>query len=270
MVKPKAKCKANQGLNAVLQYLSAQLFLGPAQRKFFGKGLPVFTYHSIGDAPKGARDPFLYVSKARFDEQLAKLAEGGFTSGSLEELPAEGNPGKKVVITFDDGYRNVLKNGLEALTRSRFSAMQYLVAGMIGTRNEWDVKHGDVPEALMDAGEIREWLAAGQMIGSHSLTHRNLTKLSEAETREQILGSKKKLEDAFGVAVKHFAYPGGKWTPQVRDLVKEAGYLTACTTEFGVNTAQTPKFELKRIVCLSEREMLAKVKHRIARKFGAK
>jgi peptidoglycan/xylan/chitin deacetylase (PgdA/CDA1 family) len=120
----------------------------------------------------------------------------------------------------------------------------------------------------MDAGEIREWLASGQEIGSHSLTHRNLSKLSQSEAREQIMGSKKKLEDTFGIAVRHFAYPGGKWTPMVRDLVQEAGYVTACTTEFGVNTAQTPQFELKRIFCLSGAEMLAKVKHRIARRLG--
>lgn len=253
----------------VLQNFSAQLFLGPAQRRLFQQGLPVFTYHSIGDAPPGARDPFLYVSKARFNEQLVMLAEHGFTPGSLEDCAdREGNPDKKVVITFDDGYRNVLRNGLEVLTRHRFRAVQYIVAGLIGTRNEWDVKHGDAPEALMDTGEIREWLAAGQEIGSHSLTHRNLSKLNEAEAREQIMGSKKKLEDTFGIAVQHFAYPGGKWTPMVRDLVQEAGYVTACTTEFGVNTAQTPQFELKRIFCLSGTEMLAKVKHRIARRLG--
>ena len=132
-------------------------------------------YHSIGEAPSGARDPFLYVSKGRFEEQLAMLAGRGFVPGSLDDLAGhEKNTDRKVVITFDDGYRNVLKNGLEALVKHRFKAVQYIVAGMIGTRNEWDVKHGNVPEALMDAGEIREWLAAGQEIGSHSLTHANL------------------------------------------------------------------------------------------------
>ena len=253
----------------MLEIFSSQLFLGAAQRKLFKQGLPVFTYHSIGDPPAGARDPFLYVSKPRFAQQMTMLCEQGFTSGSLEELPdAKGNRDKKAVITFDDGYRNVLKNGLEILVRHRFRAIQYIVAGIIGTRHEWDVKRGDTPEALMDEAEIREWLAAGQEIGSHSLTHRNLSRLTAAEAREQIGGSKKKLEDTFGVSIRHFCYPGGKWTPMVRDLVREAGYATACTTGFGVNTSQTPAFELKRIFCLSKSEMLGKVKHRIARKLG--
>jgi peptidoglycan/xylan/chitin deacetylase (PgdA/CDA1 family) len=253
----------------VLKHFSSQLFLGAAQLKLFRRGMPIFTYHSIGDAPAGARDPFLYVGKSRFAEQMAMLGEHGFTSGSLDDLPTDGNHDKKVVITFDDGYRNVLKNGLETLVRHRFRAVQYIVAGLMGAQNEWDVKRGDVPETLMDASEIREWLAAAQEIGSHSLTHRNLAKLTEVEAREQIMGSKKKLEDTFGVAIRHFCYPGGKWTPMIRDIVQEAGYVTACTTQFGVNTAETPRFELRRIFCLSESEMLGKVKHRIARRLGA-
>jgi peptidoglycan/xylan/chitin deacetylase (PgdA/CDA1 family) len=248
----------------VLELFSSQLFPGAAQRRLFRRGLPVFTYHSIATPPPGAHDPFLYVTKERFAEQIETLVKQGFNSGSLDELPkSEGNVGNRMVITFDDGYRNVLKNGLEILVRHKFRAIQYIVAGMIGTRNEWDVKNGGVPEPLMEVSEIREWLAAGQEIGSHSLTHRNLSKLNEVEAREQIFASKKKLEDTFGIAVRHFCYPAGKWTPMVRDLVREAGYVTACTTRFGVNTVQTPAFELKRIFCLSEGEMLGKIKHRM-------
>ena len=251
----------------MLDLFSAQLFLGPAQLRLFKQGLPVFTFHGIAPPPAAARDPFLYVTPARFAEQLATLARHGFTSGSLADLPAAlGNPGKKVVITFDDGYVNVLKNALEPLARHHFRAIQFIVADLIGGRNEWDVIHGDVAEPLMDAAQIREWLAAGHEIGSHSLTHRNLAKLKPADAREQIFASKKKLEDTFGLPIRHFCYPHGKWTPAVRDLVGEAGYASACTTQFGVNTAATPRFELNRLFCLSELEMFQKARHRLIRK----
>src|SRR5262249_33719327 len=146
--------------------------------------------------------------------------------------------------------------------------IQFIVADLIGKRNEWDVVHGDVPEPLMDKTQIREWLAAGQHIGSHGLTHRNLTKLSVADAREQILGSKKKLEDLFGAPVRHFCYPHGKWNARARDLVEEAGYATACTTQFGVNTARTPRLELSRVFVLSQSELLKKAGHRLKRKFS--
>ena len=248
--------------------ISSQLFLGPAQRRLFRRGIPVFTYHSVGEPPCGARDPFLFVGKQRFAEQIKLLKEQGFTSASLDEISGStGNPGKKIVITFDDGYRNVLKNALEILRSNKFRSIQFIVADLIGTRNEWDVKNGDAPEPLMDAAEIREWLAAGQEIGSHSLTHRNLAKLKLPDAREQIFASKKKLEDLFGVPIRHFCYPHGSYTPAVRDLVREAGYTTACTVKFGVNTSRTNPHEFKRIFCLSQTELLAKVRHRLARKF---
>ncbi|EEF57260.1 polysaccharide deacetylase family protein [Pedosphaera parvula] len=255
----------------MLDLFCSELFLGFAQRRLFERGLPVFTYHSIAAPSVGVKDPFLYVTPSRFSQQLETLAEAGFTSGTLDEVAQNrNNRGKKVVITFDDGYLNVLDNGLKILLQHKFRAIQFIVADLIGTRNEWDVKHGDIAEALMDVSQIREWLAAGQEIGSHSSTHRNLSKLNQVEAREQIFGSKKKLEDTFGIPIRHFCYPHGKWNPMIRDLVGEAGYVTACTTEFGVNTSATAKFELNRIFCLSEYEMMRKTRHRIMRKLTRK
>jgi peptidoglycan/xylan/chitin deacetylase (PgdA/CDA1 family) len=253
----------------VLDLISPQMFLGPAQRRLFKRGMPVFTYHNIAEPPPGARDPFLYVSPARFAEQLEMLQNRGFTGVSLDDIinvsPKAEN---KVVITFDDGCRNVSQNALEILGRHGFCAIQFIVADLIGKRNEWDAKNGDVVEPLMDATQIREWLSAGHYIGSHSLTHPNLAKLGPADARPQIFDSKKKLEDLFGIPIRHFCYPHGRWTPEVRDMVRDAGYVSACTTEFGVNTAGTPCFELKRIFCLSESELLGKVRHRLRRRFG--
>jgi len=63
----------------------------------------------------------------------------------------------------------------------------------------------------------------------------------------EISASKKKLEDLFGVAIRHFCYPHGKWSPRVRDLVEEAGYETAVTLEFGINAEGRDPFTLRRI-----------------------
>jgi peptidoglycan/xylan/chitin deacetylase (PgdA/CDA1 family) len=118
---------------------------------------------------------------------------------------------------------------------------------LIGGSNSWDLGAGEAPEPLMDRAQIGEWLAGGQTIGSHGLSHADLTAIPLAQAREEIFASKKKLEDIFGVSVRHFCYPYGSWNPAVRDLVAEAGYATACTTEFGLNAADTPRLTLKRI-----------------------
>ena len=252
----------------MLGAFSGRVFLGSAQRRLCASGVPVLTYHKIAEPPPQTTDPFLYASPRRFEEQLSALRRHNFQTVSLTAgLPRSGNADRSVAITFDDGCRNVLNHALEPLARHKFQAIQFLVSDFLGKKNEWDVAKGDVAEPLMDEAEIREWLAAGHEVGSHTATHRNLRHLSATEAREEIFGSKKSLEDRFGLAIKHFCYPYGSWNEAVRDLVADAGYQTACTMDFGVNTAASPRFELRRIIPLSSGELLAKIFHRLGRKF---
>ena len=245
------------------------VFLGRAQKKLAAQGTSIFTYHKIGPAPPDSCDPFLYTHPGEFDRQLTKLVSHGLKPTRLGER--SGPPrdsAKRFVVTFDDGFCNVLQHGLAILARHNVPAIQFIVSGFIGKRNEWDIAKGDSAEALMDAAQIKEWLAAGHEIGSHSVTHANLKRLSAAEAREEIFNSKKSLEDTFGLEVRHFCYPFGGWTPTVQDLVAEAGYQTACTTDFGVSDASANPFELRRIIPLSGADLVRKIFHRAARRIG--
>jgi peptidoglycan/xylan/chitin deacetylase (PgdA/CDA1 family) len=182
-----------------------------------------------------------------FARQLAELKQAGFASTTLTQATqAAANPGRNMVITFDDGFQNVLEFGLAPLADHGFRAVQFLVAGALGGRNEWDLAQGEAPASLMDAAQVRDWLAAGHEIGSHSLTHPWLTRLPVPAAREEIAASRKQLEDLFGVPIAHFCYPYGDWNEKVRNLVEAAGYKTACTTQPGVNTPADSLFTLKR------------------------
>ena len=246
-------------------------------RECFTQGLPILTYHKLGPRPRGVRLKGLYVSEALFARQLAELRHAGFAATPLTQavaaqvvgqvvgqasrlstgllalgeqssrtLEAGGKPRQQIVLTFDDGFSNVLRYGLESLTRNQFRAIEFLVSDLIGKTNEWEQREGEVPEPLMDDAQIRGWLAAGHQIGSHTRTHPWLTRLAPAAAREEVVSSKKALEDRFGVPVEHFCYPFGDWNETACNLVLEAGYKTACTTEPGVNTAADSPFALKR------------------------
>jgi peptidoglycan/xylan/chitin deacetylase (PgdA/CDA1 family) len=214
-------------------------------RDLFQQGNPILTYHKLGPRPARVRLKGLYVSARLFTAQLEELRAAGFTNGSLHDCAGPLGP-RQIVITFDDGYVNVLRHALVPLAQTGFKAIQFLPANLLGRRNEWDVAAGEAPEPIMDVAQVREWLAAGQTIGSHTLDHPRLTQLPAAGAREQISSSRKKLEDLFGVAIEHFCYPYGDWNPTVRDLVAAAGYRTACTTEAGMNGPGDSPFELKR------------------------
>jgi peptidoglycan/xylan/chitin deacetylase (PgdA/CDA1 family) len=216
-------------------------------RSLFATGNPILIYHKLGPRPARVRLKGLYLSGRLFRRQLNELRTAGFQSGLLEEC-AGPVQAARIVLTFDDGYVNVMKHGLEALTAAGFKAIQFLPASFLGKRNEWDLPSGEAPEPIMDVHQVREWLAAGNDLGSHTLSHPFLTRIPIREAREEIAGSRRKLEDLFGRQVAHFCYPYGDYNMAVRDMVQEAGYFTACTTLTGVNTKKVSPFELRRIL----------------------
>ncbi len=234
--------------------------------ELFATGMPWLMYHKLGPRPRGVRLKGLYVSRSLFDRQLAELRTAGFTTLVYDPPPVgEGNDGRRIALTFDDGFANVFEHGLEPLARHGFRAVEFLVADLIGGCNEWEMQEGEARQPMMNETQVKEWLAAGHEIGSHTLTHPFLTRLSLAKAREEISASKQKLEDRFGRPVRHFCYPYGDWNPAVRDLVIAAGYETACTTEFGVNTKSTPPFELKRILARYQSISFKAIKERLTR-----
>ena len=222
--------------------------LGPF-RPAFATGVPALVFHKLGALPGDVKLKSLYVEEGLFSWQMRNLKAGGFSSASLDDWRGFSSPDPaRAVLTFDDGSHTVLRHAMKALSVNRFTAIQFIVADAIGGVNHWDVRdRGEAADPLMSAAEIREWLAAGHQIGAHTLTHPSLTEIPAGRAKEEISASKKSLEDTFGVGVRHFCYPYGKWNRLVRDLVEEAGYDTAVTLEFGVNSAVPDPFALKRI-----------------------
>jgi peptidoglycan/xylan/chitin deacetylase (PgdA/CDA1 family) len=221
--------------------------LGPF-RDAFRTGQPILTYHHVGPRRRGARLKGRYVSPRLFARQVTELLAAGFSTASFNPLTTDGSaPPRPVFLTFDDGFRDVFEHALPVLRQHRCQGIVFLLSDLLGRTNEWQQRVGDCVEPLMDEAQVREWLAAGQQIGSHTRTHPRLTQLTPEVAREEITGSRKALEDRFGRPVTHFCYPYGDWNDRVRELVIEAGYTSACTTEPGVNTAATDPFALRRI-----------------------
>jgi peptidoglycan/xylan/chitin deacetylase (PgdA/CDA1 family) len=151
------------------------------------------------------------------------------------------------------------------LSKHGFRAIEFLVADRLGGWNEWEILQGEAREKLMDISQAKEWLAAGHEIGSHTLTHLFLTRIKPEQAREEIFASKKKLEDLFGISIRHFCHPYGDWNEAIRDLVIEAGYESACTTQPGANTVETSRFELKRFTARHRSISIRPLKAKLAR-----
>lgn len=244
--------------------LTSSIFLSAAQRGMLRARGGIFTFHKIGTPPPPTMDPFEYTPAPQFEAKLSALRAAGFQSVPLNA--AKLGVGGTFTVTFDDGYAGVIETALPVLERQKVTAIEFLIAGKLGGRNDWDIAKGDVAQPLMDAAQVRTWLAAGHQIGSHSLTHPNLRKIPLVQAREEISASKKRLEDTFGVAVEHFCYPYGSYTEAIRDLVAAAGYQTACTVQHGVPQPGDSPYELKRITPLTGFELMRKALHRLRRR----
>lgn len=241
---------------------ASRAFLSKTQRELFARGTPIFVLHKTAVPPADARDPFDYVRPQVLERKLASLIQLGLQPLTLDALTGHTVPAG-FILTFDDAYANVLENTVPILARLKIRAIQFVVAGRIAGQNEWDLPRGETRERLMDQNQVRQWLAAGHEIGSHTLTHPNLKTVSPAQAREEIFASKRLLEDTFGMAVSHFCYPSGKFDGRTQDLVREAGYKTASTVLPGINPQGQNLFELRRFAPLYARELFAKAIHRL-------
>jgi peptidoglycan/xylan/chitin deacetylase (PgdA/CDA1 family) len=184
---------------------------------------PVLAYHLVDQRPDAG---IAWTTPARFEKQIAWLAAAGYRSLSLSEYlqrhPAEN--AKHVVITFDDGYRSLMQYALPILARYHFHATVFAIAGYVGRANSWDVKFF-LPRFLhLDWNELRELMAAGWEIGSHSLNHDYLPALADAELRRDLFDSKKIIEDNLQTPIRHLSLPFGRGSERVYQTAGEAGY----------------------------------------------
>jgi peptidoglycan/xylan/chitin deacetylase (PgdA/CDA1 family) len=216
--------------------------------------IPILVYHQIAEAPaKGGAFRSLYVAPGAFARQMAWLKRLGYTglsmSGLQPYLRGE-RAGKVVGITFDDGYQNNLVHALPALVKQGFSSTCYAVSGLLGQTNVWDQGIGISQAPLMNELEIRQWVSAGQEVGSHTRWHVDLMITDDAGCRVEMAQGKTELESVVGQPVHHFCYPYGRYQSKHVAIADELGFVTATTTQRSRCHAQTDMLQLPRVPVL--------------------
>jgi peptidoglycan/xylan/chitin deacetylase (PgdA/CDA1 family) len=206
----------------------------------------ILAYHSIDNSGS-----VLSTSAEAFREQMDVLDELGVKVLGLDQIRSilrmESLTSPAVVITFDDGFRNVYENGLPVLQRCGYPATVFLVTGYCGRANSWPSQPNHIVQRpLLSWSEIRELRSAGITLGSHSVTHPDLTAVSLREADEELAASKKAIEDVVGDSVETFAYPYGSHNDAVRRLAREH-YSLACATELGFVDHKSDLFALERV-----------------------
>ncbi len=190
---------------------------------------PVLMYHSI--SPSAEPDPHrLRVHPGRLDGHLRLLRRLGLRGVSLTELVRAADRGEAaglVGLTFDDGYADFLDHAVPVLQRHGMTGTVYVVAGRMGEQNEWDTG----PRFdIMTADQVRAVAAAGQEVGSHTMTHARLAGADPDVLAAEVGESRRVLEDVLQAEVAGFCYPYGSYDAAAADAVRAAGYDNACVT----------------------------------------
>lgn len=199
-------------------------------------------YHSITEEVQPGNR--LQVSKETFRRQMHFLKKHNYKVIPLERLAdlikeKKRIPNKTVIITFDDGYKNNYLYAFPILKKYNLYATIFLIVNEIDRLKQDRLSWEEIKQ-MQDSGLIS--------FGSHTLDHPFLTELSsEEELRRQIFDSKRILEERLAKPVYAFAYPAGRFNGKVKNLVKEAGYKLAVTTNPGKRFPNDDIFALKRI-----------------------
>jgi peptidoglycan/xylan/chitin deacetylase (PgdA/CDA1 family) len=163
----------------------------------------------------------------RFKSHLNYLQDSGLKFVPLRGL-AEQSPENSVCLTFDDGYDSFYDQVLPLLVERRIPATLFIISGYVGRANDWDVTFGINRRRHLSWEQIRQIYSAGIEIGSHTLSHRDLTRWTAQDVDRELIESKKTLEDKLGKAVTSLALPFGAVTLNISTKARQAGYVEIC------------------------------------------
>lgn len=208
----------------------------------------ILGYHKIDKEPyKRTYDQarnHMVVTASRFREQMVYLKENGYESITFHDLQAarEGKgmlPEKPVIITFDDGYSCVYEWAFPVLKWLDMKGVLYVIPDVVGVKRysndhfTWE--------------HIRQMLESGFECGSHSMSHPDLTELSDDDLKYEIEESFSIINDETGVEPVSISYPRSQHNSRVRKTALKAGYKAGVTTTGGLNTLRTNTMTLRRV-----------------------
>ena len=209
--------------------------------------IPILTYHSIDESGS-----VISTKPEVFRKQMKGLSEAGYEVVALSHLVESRSgktslPPKTVVLTFDDGFQNFYAAVFPVLQEYGFKATVFLVTDHCGGYNDWRGNPPDLQRSkLLSWREIKELSDHGIEFGAHTRTHPDLTRIGAERVENEIIESKKVIEDSIGREARTFAYPFGKFNPTIRRVVEKT-FAAACSTNLGKVCPQSDFYTLERL-----------------------
>ncbi len=143
-----------------------------------------------------------------------------------------------VTLSFDDAWASQYAQALPVLAQHGLKGTFYILTQPV--QNGWS--------GYMTPAQVIDVASKGHDMQGHTVTHRNLTGLSQSAIDAEIKNSKTYIEGLTGRTVTSLAYPYGSSNAKVIERAKLAGYTNGRaadpTIPFGFNTQTTSRFTI--------------------------
>ncbi len=211
--------------------------------------IPILMYHHISQGQ--ATNPWT-VSWPVFEAQVKALKSWGYHTVTFKELlmhfkAGQQLPSRPVILTFDDAFAELYQNVFPFLFEQDFTGTIFVPTDRLGKTNDWDKGKGYPVLKLLNPKQLRELCGHGAEAGSHGRTHSSFASLTVKKLRQELQGSKKKLEKITAQPVLALAYPYGHWDELVMTLAQEAGYQAGCVIDSPAKDQRDHPFLMRRV-----------------------
>jgi peptidoglycan/xylan/chitin deacetylase (PgdA/CDA1 family) len=209
----------------------------------------VLMYHRICRDDAWRESEFVVTASA-FRRQMSWLARHGCYTPRLSDVLRDGGRapsvcGRPVVVTFDDGYADVLEHAAPVLASFGFTAAVFPVLDLARRFNHWD----EAPELkgpLLDVDGLRALERAGFELGSHTMTHAWLTEADDRALAWELARSREVLAGIAARPLPVLAYPYGDVDARVKRAARAAGYEAGLAVNSGPLDWRADPYEIRR------------------------
>ncbi|MBN1981925.1 MAG: polysaccharide deacetylase family protein [Chitinivibrionales bacterium] len=223
------------------------------------QSVAVLMYHGISDEAQDGVHPYFKVNTTPeiFAEHLAFLRSHGYHTMELHQLVSclkncSPFPDKSVIITFDDGLRDFYTQAFPLLQKYGMQAVMFLPTAFIGSSAKtYSIDHSGQKYLTWD--EVRHMHQAGMVFGSHTVNHYKLVTLDKKSIEQELVQSRKTIEDALGCRIDTFSYPykfpehDKSFVAGLVDCLQRSGYHCGVSTRIGTVSHGDSIYYMRRI-----------------------
>jgi peptidoglycan/xylan/chitin deacetylase (PgdA/CDA1 family) len=240
-----------EDVNEDIPFEKGQMIVIPLKEKNRGgltaegfQVVPVLSYHRLAKNCKSS----LCTPTHILDQQIRYLKDNGYRAITSREFIdflkySHSLPKRSVLVTIDDGFRSAYTIAYPILKKYGFTATLFIYTDYIG-----------ISRKALTWSQLKEMKADGFEVGSHTVTHSDLTKKGEGEDDQayiarierELLISKQIIDKKLSQNTISLAFPYGRYNQRVLGICDQVGYKMAFSVKTGGNPFFADPLHLRR------------------------